>query len=464
MAQLDLQTLVVTHGWVLGAFTILVATLARMTPRPAPLYWLYSDAAGLFALFGINLMLTHGDDASLTLFAFSTYCMLSLRIFALSQIAIKIIFQRIALVALLPLVAFNIFLDPIVLGIKLTINFIIFLILSLCLVYVGAWTNKTDNKIGRGLIALSCFAYIAIAMIRMAALFNHDGPIIVNATAFSTLTLTMLMLSGIFVHIGFIIITLDQMSRSEWTAEQALLQEAERRADAEMREQESIARANERQRLIDILTHEVRQPLNNASAVLQSIGTELNNESSKYESNAIERAQAVIDQVSMTLSNALIAATILERQKKFNPIRYDPKILIDMVIMDFNDRDRKRLILNVEKAPLYISTDPILFRVALRNLLDNALKYSPEGTLIYLYVIENEEEIGAEFKVVNSEPEEINMMEKNIFAKYVRGQFNEAEGSGLGLYIVQEIAKLHNGSLKTYHSYGQRIFSFFIQD
>lgn len=464
MAQLDLQTLVVTHGWVLGAFTVLVATLARMTRRPASLYWLYSDAAGIFALLGIYLVLTRGDDTSLTLFAFSTYCMLSLRIIALSPMAIKTIFQRIALIALIPLVVFNIFLDPVVLAIKLTINFIVFLILSACLIYVGAWANRTDNQIGRGLIGLSCLAYMAIAIIRAATLFDYDSTNIVNTTAFSALTLTMLMVSGIFGHIGFIIITLDQMSRSEWTAEQALLREAERRADAEMREQESLAKADEMKRLIDVLTHEVRQPLNNASAALQSIGAELSGQVSQTQNIAVRRAQTVIDEVGMALSNALVAATILERQKKFNPVRYDPALLVDMVIMDFSDEDRSRIRLDTETAPLYVTADPVLLRIGLRNLLDNALRYSPDHSKIDLRLIENEEDIGAEFQIVNDEPSTIDFSQTDIFARRVRGRSTQPEGSGLGLYITSEIAKLHQGWVRTHEADGRRTFSLFIQD
>lgn len=464
MRGLDLPTLVVAHTWVLIAFTVLVGALTRIVSDTGPRYWFFSDLFGLLSLLGIYLTITKGDQLSLSIFAFSTYLTLHFRVLALSPSSFAYPFKKISYLSLLILFIFNVTFGPDVPLFKTLMNAIAFLILSICLAYVGFWIGKDDNKFGRMLILASAIAYIAVAGLRTVSILTSAPNNLNLSGSFSTVSLTILMLLGIFAHIGFIIIVLDRLNRAEARAAQALVREAERRQNAEEREKESAEFADEQSRLIEVLTHEVRQPLNNASAALQSIGTELASKSDQNQSHAMTRAQAVIDKVGMSLSNALVAATILERQKKFNPVRYDPAMLVDMAIMDFNDEDRSRIHLNTEKAPLYITADPVLLRIALRNLLDNALRYSPNRSKVELILIENEEDIGAEFQIINDEPKMVDFSQTDIFARRVRGRSAGPEGSGLGLYITSEIAKLHQGWVRTHEADGRRTFSLFIQD
>lgn len=82
------------------------------------------------------------------------------------------------------------------------------------------------------------------------------------------------------------------------------------------------------------------------------------------------------------------------------------------------------------------------------NLTNNALKYSIPGTTISIDCRLNEPKDAYQLIVTNYgralHEDEIN----NIFAYGFRGSNNnETNGSGLGLYLSREIAKLHNGSL-----------------
>jgi signal transduction histidine kinase len=132
--------------------------------------------------------------------------------------------------------------------------------------------------------------------------------------------------------------------------------------------------------------------------------------------------------------------------------------------MDFNKEDRSRIQVNTEKAPLYVTADPILVRIALRNLLENALRYSPAGTPVSISVHENDAELGVEFHVSNIEPVADAFPKDDVFARHVRGRSVEAAGSGMGLYITSEIAKLHGGWVRTEYGPNTRIFRFFLQD
>lgn len=79
--------------------------------------------------------------------------------------------------------------------------------------------------------------------------------------------------------------------------------------------------------------------------------------------------------------------------------------------------------------------------------MDNAFKYSKQGTKIYfeIYNLKNSIKI----KIFN-EAEVINKEKlKNIFDKFYRFEdTNDISGSGIGLAICKSIVKLHGGEIK----------------
>ena len=90
--------------------------------------------------------------------------------------------------------------------------------------------------------------------------------------------------------------------------------------------------------------------------------------------------------------------------------------------------------------------DIALFQIVVGNLLDNALKYSPAGSPVALSVVESENAVHVR---VNDHgkgiPEEL---VQNLFLRYIRGSSQgDIPGTGLGLYIVRKIARLHGGEV-----------------
>jgi signal transduction histidine kinase len=95
----------------------------------------------------------------------------------------------------------------------------------------------------------------------------------------------------------------------------------------------------------------------------------------------------------------------------------------------------------------YISFDPDLMRHALMNLLSNAIKYSPRGGIVALSVQQTDS--GYEFSVrdqgIGIPPDE----QARMFMPFERASnVGTIRGTGLGLSIVQEVAELHNGSIR----------------
>lgn len=463
MFALHLPTLITAHAWVLLVLTILVGMLWRALKKPSLRYWFYSDICAHIGAASFLMILADTGRIGLILFAVSLWLTMYFRVLALCSKEFAKPFKKIALSALAILLMMNLLLAPQAVVFRTFVNSLYFVALGGAMFYVLIWDSGLRNGLGRFLIFVSTAIYSAVAAFRAINVVTLDPVLMFSESTFTRIASTSIMLAGVLAHIGFIVIVLEELNRAESSAAQALVREGERRLHAEERERESRQTAEEQKRLIEVLTHEVRQPLNNASAALQSIGNELMGSEMRAQNQSVVRAQAVIDRVGMALSNALVAATILERRRQFNPVRYEPALLVEMVALDFAGFERARISIDSRNAPLYVTADPVLLRIALRNLLDNALRYSPPDSSVSLQVSEEEIDIGVCFRVENIETDPGLISEVDIFDRRVRGHA-DMTGSGMGLYITSEIAKLHQGWVRTHHENGRRIFVLFLQD
>jgi signal transduction histidine kinase len=98
--------------------------------------------------------------------------------------------------------------------------------------------------------------------------------------------------------------------------------------------------------------------------------------------------------------------------------------------------------------PLEVSGDPVLLAQALSNLIDNALKYAPEGGLIDV-AIRRREDGAAQITVTDDGPGIRDSEKAKVVERFYRGDASRGTpGVGLGLSLVQAVAKLHGSTLE----------------
>lgn len=96
------------------------------------------------------------------------------------------------------------------------------------------------------------------------------------------------------------------------------------------------------------------------------------------------------------------------------------------------------------KSSLTVQGDAVLLRLMLRNLLENAARYSPTGTTIEVKLVEIDG--GTQVSVVDQGPG-IDEAHRQSITEPFRRLDQRYGGSGLGLSIVQRIVQLHHGNL-----------------
>ena len=213
------------------------------------------------------------------------------------------------------------------------------------------------------------------------------------------------------------------------------------------------------QRFTADASHELRSPLAalklQADLLQQQIlqlsgleaGVEDNNQlfyHAQKISDGIERATHLVDQL-------LILAKI-EPQQQLPPEQLESPdwlLLTDIILSDVNRLAREKHIqlkrtVNCDNPAdiLPILINPILFKLLIRNLLDNAIRYCPEGSLIELQLDSNA------IRVVDNglgvEPEQLDRLSERFYRPAGQSQL----GSGLGLSIANRIAELHGLKLE----------------
>jgi PAS domain S-box-containing protein len=203
------------------------------------------------------------------------------------------------------------------------------------------------------------------------------------------------------------------------------------------------AALRERGEMLDVLAHEVRQPLNNASAALQSAAAALHDMGEQVASSRLGRAQAVMGQVMARIDNTLAVASQLARPCPMDREESEIDTMIGVAIADMPAADRVRVQVRRETAARTAAMDMSLMRLALRNLLSNALKFSPPGSAVTVRLADSEHPLGLVIDVVDGGSGVPASVLPRLFERGARGPAGTSQG--LGLYIVRRVMELHTG-------------------
>lgn len=206
------------------------------------------------------------------------------------------------------------------------------------------------------------------------------------------------------------------------------------------------------------VSHELKTPLNTLSMYSET----LLGDAGKNEAVRIEAINVIHDEVERmsTLINNLLSISKME----MGNIALERKLvrLIDLLKDTFDNlaqSGRGNDLKFVAKLPpdlAPVALDKDLFRIAINNLLTNAIKYNRPGGSVMLSAEEADDHIIIRVRDtgIGIAPAE----QAHVFDKFFRAANPEAVGRGghgLGLYLAKEIVELHQGKITVQSELGK---------
>lgn len=183
--------------------------------------------------------------------------------------------------------------------------------------------------------------------------------------------------------------------------------------------------------------HELRSPL--AALKVQTEVAQLAHDDEAMRNHALGNLDAGIDRATR-LVDQLLTLSRLDAEK---PLEMQPVNLQQLLQQSVVDHYAKAqaagvsMILNAPDDPVIKHGHPLLMALMVRNLVDNAIRYSPPGGEVVLTLDP------CQLQVMNSGEKLSKEAMEHIGERFYRPPGQEKSGSGLGLSIVRRIARLH---------------------
>jgi len=191
------------------------------------------------------------------------------------------------------------------------------------------------------------------------------------------------------------------------------------------------------------LAHELRTPIANMMGEAQ-VALTRERTAAEYR-ETIESTIAECERLSRIVDNLLFVARVDAAREPIARKRFDARAAVEKIAAFYQTiaDDHHVTISCSGNGEVY--ADPDLFERALANLLDNALRFTPENGSIQITLSDHE----ADFEVAVSDsgcgiaPEHL----PRVFDRFYRAESSRSsDGAGLGLALVKSIVDLHGGS------------------
>lgn len=202
---------------------------------------------------------------------------------------------------------------------------------------------------------------------------------------------------------------------------------------------------------ISIVSHELRTPLTSVQGTLGLLASRSSQLTETEQQELLEVAQRNSQRLADLVDDLLDMAAIKSGHLQVKVVRCDLKPLIDesiaQVACPLHRRQQSVQVTNLA-FPVEVQADPQRLQQVLTNLLNNASKFSPEGSLIQLEVQPAQK--GVEISVVDQGAGIPIEDQQRIFQRFTQAEgatTSTQGGAGLGLAIAYELVQAMGGQL-----------------
>ena len=200
------------------------------------------------------------------------------------------------------------------------------------------------------------------------------------------------------------------------------------------------------------LAHELRTPIANMLGEAQ-VALSRDRSAAEYR-ETIESTIGECERLSGIVDNLLFVARADAATEPVERIRFDARAAVEKIAAFYETIAEDRHVAINCSGQGQISADPALFERAVGNLVDNALRFTPENGSIQIALAErtNDFEVAVSDNGSGVAPEHL----PRVFDRFYRAESSRgSDGAGLGLALVKSIVDLHGGTARIQSEVGR---------
>ncbi|WP_409966564.1 Adaptive-response sensory-kinase SasA [Mycovorax composti] len=209
---------------------------------------------------------------------------------------------------------------------------------------------------------------------------------------------------------------------------------------------QQILLQEQQENFVMAVTHELKTPIAIAKLNLETLLKHQLDE--QKQRKLIQMSLEETKRLDFLTNNILVSSQLENKNYKLNKEEIDFSSLLKDRVSEFSQRFPDRIIHSDISDGIDVLGDPLLLQILINNLIENALKYSERKDPVTVTLRKENDAV-----VMRVMDEGIGIAEEErskIFLKFYRVG-NEAtrkkQGTGLGLYLCEKIAKDHNADI-----------------
>jgi signal transduction histidine kinase len=198
----------------------------------------------------------------------------------------------------------------------------------------------------------------------------------------------------------------------------------------------------EKSNFLAMLTHELKSPL---ATIEMATGNIQRSQNPQITELSFKHIQSAAHDMSVITERCLQADKLEQGNSTLNLTEFSLDCLIQETFNGLADSTRVQLEIS---PPFLIASDDFLCRIIVSNLIENALKYSPAKSDVFISGTMDNDKNGVLISITNQIGKAGKPDAAKVFEKYYRNPNAQRErGTGLGLWLVQGIAAQLGGQV-----------------
>lgn len=203
---------------------------------------------------------------------------------------------------------------------------------------------------------------------------------------------------------------------------------------------------NKKDNFVNVASHELKTPISTVKAYVQILGQKRSPD--KRLNQYLPRIDSEIDRLIKLINDLLDFNRIGLNKLELQSEPFCINDLIKKTVTDLNYLDKQHTVTYKEQGEIVIVADKYRINQVLINLLNNALKFSPNNKKIEVKLVKNNGFV--EVRIKDHGVGIALKYQQEIFSRFYQTDNQRKDhlsGLGLGLYISNEIIKQHGGQM-----------------